>query len=121
MIKLKDLVNRVYDGKDCIRFEYEVIDTEASRNTSSCFIARYWRDPVVPVQWNMQVVIPGNRDCDCQVYTFNYVLPREGMNLDLIAAIGLRYFQLRLKEDIQNKTAWDFALGEVLHDMYGGD
>lgn len=120
MIKLKELVNRVYDGKDCIRFEYEVVQRDGEKE-SSCFIARYWREKDVPVQWSMQVVIPGNRDCDCQVYTFDYVLPREKMDLALIAAIGLRYFQLRLKEDIQKKTAWDFSLGEVLHDMYGGD
>lgn len=120
MIKLRQLINRVYDGTNCIRFEYEVIQHGGNKQ-SSCFVARYWKDMLIPCSWNMQVVIPGNSDCDSQVYTISYATPKDNIKLELIAALGLRQFQLRLKEEIQKKSEWDFALGEVLHDMYGGD
>lgn len=116
MLKLKKLVNRIYEGKDCIRFEYEVIEYDGNKKCS-CFIARYQRSSEDAKQWRMQVVLPRDRDCDSQVYTFDYILPKESMELTLIAAIGLKYFQLKLKEEIQQKSNWDFVLGELLKDM----
>lgn len=122
MLKLKELVNRIYGGKDnkeCVRFEYEVLDADRAANDSkrNCFVARYQRSIEDAKRWRMQVVLPRNRDCDSQVYTFDYVLPKEGMELTLIAAIGLKYFQLKLKEEIQQKSDWDFVLGTLLKDM----
>ena len=117
MLKLKELVNRIYDGKECVRFEYEVLDEDGSKNPPSCFVARYQRSSEDAKQWKMQVVLPRDRDCDSQVYTFDYVLPKIGMELALIAAIGLKYFQLRLKEEVQQKSNWDIVLGSLLKDM----
>lgn len=119
MLKLKELVSRIYDGKECIRFEYEVLDTTRAANDPkrNCFVARYQRSKEDAKQWRMQIVLPRDRDCDSQVYTFDYVLPKDGMELALVAAIGLKYFQLKLKEEIQQKSDWDFVLGELLKDM----
>ena len=44
-------------------------------------------------------------------------MPKSGLPLELIAATGLKYFQLYLKEEIQNKTNFDFALSELLRGM----
>lgn len=119
MLKLKELVNRIYEGKDCVRFEYEVLDTARAANDPkrSCFVARYQRSKEDIKQWKMQIVLPRDRDCDSQVYTFDYVLPKEGMELALIAAIGLKYFQMRIKEEVQQKSDWDFVLGTLLDGM----
>lgn len=122
MIKLKELINRVYGGKEdkeCVSFEYQVLDTDMVANNPerNCFAARYQRSVADTKRWRMQVVLPRDRDCDSQVYTFDYVLPKDGMDLVLIAAIGLKYFQMRIKEEIQRKSNWDFVLGELLKDM----
>lgn len=119
MLKLKELVNRIYDGKECIRFDYEVLDVsrEATDPKRNCFVARFQRSKEDNKQWRMQVLLPRDRDCDSQVYTFDYVLPREGIELQLVAAIGLRYFQLYLKGEIQRKSDWDFVLGNLLKDI----
>lgn len=122
MLKLKELVNRVYSGKDnreCVRFEYEVLDIDRAANDPerNCFVARYQRSTKDAKQWRMQIVLPRDRDCDSQVYTFDYILPKESMELALIAAIGLKYFQMRIKEEIQRKSDWDFVLGALLKDM----
>lgn len=119
MIKLKELVNRIYDGKDCVRFEYEVQDADRAKDDpkKSCFVARYERSKKDSKEWKMQIVLPRDRDSDSQVYTFNYVLPKDGMELALIAAIGLKYYQLYLKEEIQLKQGFDFILGDLLEGM----
>lgn len=119
MIKLKELTNRVYEGKDCIRFEYQVVQKEKKLDDESreCFTALYRRSRKDPKAWRMRVILPRDRDCDSQVYTFDYILPKENVDLALITAIGLKYFQLKMKEEVQKKSNWDFLLGEIVKDM----
>lgn len=100
-------------------FAYELRDpSKPDYDTDShCFMARYLRSKKDPKVWRMQIVLPRDRDCDSQVYTFDYILPREGIDLCTIAAIGLKYFQMKLKEEIQSKSNFDFTIGELLKDM----
>ena len=58
-----------------------------------------------------------DQDADSQVYTFGYIMPKSNLPLELIAATGLKYFQLYLKEEIQTKSEYDFMLGDVLKGM----
>ena len=118
MIKLKDLQNRVYSGKMCTRFEYNLIDESRADNDPkrNCFVARFERGQEEN-EWNMYVVLKRTRDADSQVYSFGYIMPKTGLPLELIAATGLKYFQLYLKEEVQTKIDYDFVLGEVLKGM----
>ena len=68
-------------------------------------------------RWNMQIVFGRTRDKDSEVYNFDYIMPRKGLPLALIAATGLKYFQLYLKQEVQEKSNIDFALGEILKGM----
>ena len=114
MIRLKDLQNRVYSGKTCIRFEYEFgID----QGKTVC--AMFKRAIDKPNVWSMTVVLDRTRDKDSEVYSFLYELPRDNMNLELIAAIGLKYFQLYIKEEVQMKSNMDFTLGEIVEGVVG--
>ena len=111
MITLKDLKNRVYSGKICTRFEYEIaIDKDR-------VIACFSRDVENGAQWNMQIVFSRTRDKDSEVYNFGYIMPKDNLSLELIAATGLRYFQLHIKEEIQTKTSLDFVLAEIIRGM----
>ena len=112
MLTLKDLDNRVYSGKQCIRFEHTVKDEKGE----PMLIARYQRGKEAN-EWRMSIVLDRTRDADSQVYNFGYIMPKSGLPLELIAATGLKYFQLYLKEEIQNKTNFDFALSELLRGM----
>lgn len=113
MIKQSDLVNRCnVDGK-CIDFDYFVnLDNSRIR-------CRFTRDKNQLSVWNMMVVIKRTRDADSQVYNFGYQLPKENMDLTMVAAIGLKYFQLYLKEEVQLKSNLDFTLGEITNGMVG--
>lgn len=113
MIKQSDLVNRMNVDGLCIDFDY-ILKTENSR-----IRFRFTRDKNQPSVWSMMVVFKRTRDADSQVYNFGYQLPKDNMDLTMVAAIGLKYFQLYLKEEVQTKSMLDFALGEITNGMVG--
>ncbi len=117
MLKQKDLENRVYEGRHCIRFEY-TIPSNPSNDKEHWIHASFKRMmDSNPNEWNMQVLIDRTRDKDTEVYNFGYIMPKDNLPLELIAATGLKYFQLYLKEEIQIKMNYDFVLGEILTGM----
>ena len=111
MIILKDLQNRVYRGKICIRFEYEFVVDEKR------IIAYFDRSVENEAEWNMQIIFGRTRDKDSEVYNFGYIMPRANLPLELITATGLKYFQLYIKEEVQAKSNMDFELGKILQGM----
>lgn len=114
MIKFKDLQNRVYSGKDCIRFEYGILVND------QYIYAQFQKQTgefAQPNEWNMRIIFGRTRDKDSEVYNFGYIMPKDGLPLELIAATGLRYFQLHLKQEVQTKINIDFTLGDVLAGM----
>lgn len=115
-IKLKDLVNRAYVGRQCTAFDY-VLNIPNDTEEFKYVIVRFTRAQTKETQWNMQVVIPRNRDSDSQVYNFGYIMPKNNLPLELICATGLKYFQLRLKSEIQYKSNLDFVIGDVTNGM----
>ena len=118
MLKQKELFNLRHEGRNCIGFSYQVVDKDRAPTDSerNCFVADWTKGPE-PGQWNMRVILDHTRDADSQVYNFGYIMPRENMDICFVAATGLKYFQLYLKQEIQRKSNFDFVLGELLKDM----
>ena len=114
MINFKDLQNKVYSGKMCIRFEYAIMVDE--RIVYARFEKQSYKGSQ-PNEWNMQIIINRTRDKDSEVYNFGYIMPRDRLPLELIAATGLKYFQLHIKNEVQEKSNMDFELGNVLQGM----
>ena len=112
MLTLKDLDNRVYSGKICSEFSYILKDDKGRPKFRANFVRGQEEN-----EWQMQIVLDRTRDADSQVYKFDYVMPRANLPLELIAATGLRFFQLYLKEEVQSKINIDFSLGEKLEGM----
>ena len=114
MIRLKDLQNRCYSGKNCIRFEYEL-----NVDQNMTVRARFSKTSGYDNTWTMNVVLDRTRDKDSEVYNFMYTLPKDNAPLELIAAIGLKYFQLHIKEEVQMKSNMDFVLGDIIEGVVG--
>ena len=116
MLKLKDLSLRTYLDKKCIGFSYTLKDDKEEKAFTATFTNT---DQLLdqPKEWEMLIVLDRTRDADSQVYRFNYQMPKANLPLELIAATGLKFFQLYLKEEIQSKVAMDFLLGERLEGM----
>lgn len=109
MLKLKDLKNRVYDGKTCIRFEVELPIEE---NPKRILRAEFEKQDASVTTWRMKIMFDRTSERDSQTYFVMYVMPKEGMPLEMIAATGLAYFQRCLKSEIQEKINIDFWIGE---------
>lgn len=114
MIRLKDLQNRVYSGKCCVRFEYE-FDVDQNKTVTAIF--KRLSDNADT--WKMTIVLDRTRDKDSEVYNFMYALPKGTVPLELVAAVGLRYFQLHIKEEVQTKSNMDFIIGEIVEGVVG--
>lgn len=112
MLKLKDLENRIYSGRTCVGFDYTLRDEKGKPQLEARF-----RLGEELNHWSMNIVLGRTRDADSQVYNFGYVMPKSGLPLELIAATGLKYFQLYIEEEVQTKISYDFMLGEVLKGM----
>ena len=112
MIALKNLQNRVYEGKKCVQFEYYIPNDKGY--VKARFSKKIVDDYAV---WCMQIILDRTRDKDSDVYNFMYKMPKEDLPLELIAATGLRYFQLYLKEEIQMKSNLDFTIGSIVEGM----
>lgn len=118
MIKMRDLINMKHDGKICVGFSYDVLDTnKLVRDKETVLFSADFVKGISPGEWSMRIVLPRTRDSDSQIYNFGYVMPRDGLPLELIAATGLKYYQLFLKEEVQRKSNFDFTLGDLLRDM----
>lgn len=118
MLKFKDLKNRVYTDKKCTRFEVQipVSDKHAVLATFDN-IPNAVGDCNDSNEWRMRVIFDRNRDKDSEVYNFGYIMPKSGLPLELIAATGLKYFQLYLEGEVQQKSNMDFVLGAMLEGM----
>ena len=111
-MELRDLINRKYEGKQCTYFEYVIEDKEGMR------VPLYFtRDHDNDLGWGMLVVLGKTGVASHQVYEFNYCVFTKSMPLENVAAVGLRFFQHTLKEEIQNKCNLDFIIGEVTAGM----
>ena len=113
MIRLKDLQNRVYSGKQCVRFEVAIPIDDKRFNMAQFTKVALSSD----CHWNMRIITNRTREKDSEVYNFGYIMPRDNLPLELIAATGLKYFQAYLKEEVQLKSNVDFAIGEIISGM----
>lgn len=115
MLKRKDLNLHTHIGRQCVGFSYS-LETEEGKKLKAEFDACDYQSGQLK-QWRMQIIFDRTRDADSQVYNLEYVMPRTGLPLELIAATGLKYFQLYLKEEVQTKSNIDLLLGSVLEGM----
>ena len=111
-MELKELTNRKYEGSDCIGFAYSI-----KEETSDTEIEFKFTRKIKSRLWQMEVNLPRTINADMQCYVFQYEMPRDNMQLTLICATGLAYFQMYLKNEISFKSMIDFELGEITRNM----
>lgn len=108
MIELKDLVLRRYNQeRKCVGFTYDL-------NLESGLIQSFIFNQLSSKVWKVETVF---FDLDYKKLTFE--LPRENMDLIIIAAIGLNYFKMAIVNEIQEKQDIEFTIGEVTNGVIG--
>lgn len=113
MLELKNLENRVYEGKNCVEFTYFLRDEKGNKLQRFSF----FRDEVDEKKWTMRVLIDRTGDADSQLYNFTYIIQSPKAPLNLVCAVGLKYFVLYLREEIQTKSDYDFLISDVIRGM----
>lgn len=111
MVTLKELQNRVYSGKQCVQFEYVLKAEHPEDNLSVYFMKNQLVENCV---WMVRVIMPRTKYKDTQVYSVDMEMPKADLSLTLICETGLRAFQMLIKEEIQQKSYFDFSIGEII-------
>ena len=114
MLTQKDLECKEYKGKELFAFKYVQRDKSGNKRWE----AQYSKGEQ-PNEWYMAVVLWRTRDADSQVYNFGYIMPKSKLPIELVAATGLKYFQLYLKQELEQKIAMDFEIGEITDGIVG--
>lgn len=113
MIKIKELECKSHIGKSCVGFIYNLKNEKGE----TVMTARYSRCSGETSVWVMSIIFERTRDADSQVYSFEYMMPRNNLPLELIAATGLKYFKEHLVQEAQRKMDLVFGLSDVLEGM----
>lgn len=112
MIKRKDLINRVYSGRECIAFDFILYDNSTVKEKQ--FLARFERNTKYEKVWKMTVVLDREEYYDSQVYAIEFLTCGNDTPLESIAYAGLKNFQLVIEAEIQKKSQFDFLLSDLL-------
>ena len=118
MISPKDVVNRTYDGKVLVAFEYVVKNIDGPNGEAQSL--RVWFDKVqMPGQeisegkvYRVFTIIGNN-----EVYEQVFEMPKYNMAIEMIVAYGLNTLKLILQSEVSYKSMLDFTIGEVIKDM----
>lgn len=104
-----EIINRKNDPvtKVCFGFEYELLVDNG--NDKTIFPIRFTR--LGDKTWSVEMVF------NKQVYTIMYDVPKNGLDLTLIAAFGLRNLQYEIEQEIQMKSIIDFTIGDSIKEM----
>ena len=111
MITRNDIHNRVYAiNKQCERFEIKIKNEE---NEYDVFFHK-----INEQTWKVKFQLEKTNEADSQDYTFTFMLPTTNpISLEKIAAFGLRYMQLAIQEEIQQKSNIIFEISNLLEGM----
>lgn len=113
MIEFKDLEDKRYEGRDCVAFTVRIVDEKQNEILKVSF-NRHKNNHKL---WIAFCTIGRTKVKDTDVYALQYEMPKENMNIELIAASGLRLLDMEIKEEIQKKIEVDFAIGEATSGM----
>lgn len=109
-MQLKELENRVYSGKQCIRFEY-TIEGLADGGKQSFIFTRL--DGSIN-SWNARMIIDRTQYQDTQIYNISFDMPKANTTLELVCETGLTFFKMIISDEVQKKSELEFAIGEVV-------
>lgn len=112
MITAKDVILREYKDKECVAFAI-LLKTDKKH-----FAARY--EKIDDKTWGFMItLVDYAKYAAPQVYAFKYSVPKNNMPLEMIAAIGLSYWQDGVMEEVQLKNELVFKIGEMVNGNIG--
>lgn len=105
-----ELINRknVKETGSPLSFEYDLlVEDETGNKTELPFRFKRLGDKT----WLVEMVF------GMQVYKVMYDVPKNSMDLTMVAAFGLRNIQYEIRQEIEKKSIIDFTIGDETKDM----
>lgn len=112
MIHQKELYNRLYEGKNCIGFTYNLVGDEG-------IIQRVLFNKDKNSVWKVSTLFRGSFVSVPQYYEIEFTMPKEDMSLVMVASIGLKWLQAYLKSELDYKMSLVLLINENTKDMKG--
>lgn len=114
-IDRKELISRKYDvDNNCIGFEYNlIVEDEKGRELKIPF----YFNRLAEKYWEVSMVSKNKNFGELRAYSTEYEIPKSNLNLELVAAFGLRYIQYIFQQEIQFKSMIDFCIGDTISNM----
>lgn len=117
MIQLKELKKKEYLEKKCIHFVYGMKADKKTINAVFDKVFNEYEENEDKDIWKMMILFERDKVSDSQIMEFVYAMPKKNMNLELIAATGLRYFYYYMKEVIDKRTELLFEVSNAIEGM----
>lgn len=114
MIELKELKKKEYLEKKCVHFVYEM---KVGKKKINAVFDKVFDEENEKDIWEMLIFFKKDSISDNNIMTFTYVMPKKDMNLELIAATGLKYFYYYMKEVIDERTELLFEVSRAVEGM----
>lgn len=105
-----ELINRKNNKEtnQPMSFEYDLlVEDEPGNKTELPFRFNRLGDKT----WLVELVV------GMQVYKVMFDVPKNGMDLTMVAAFGLRNIQYEIRQEIEKKSIIDFTIGDETKDM----
>ena len=113
MIQLRELKKKEYLEKKCIHFVYEM--KVGKKKINAVFDKAI--DENEKDVWKMIILFERDSISDNHIMTFTYVMPKQDMNLELIAATGLRYLYYYMKDILDERKELLFEVSKAIEGM----
>lgn len=117
-IEIKEIVNRKYDGKQLVAFEYVVKNLQGHNGEPEEL--RIWfekREPLEACMLTNNPVYEIYTIINDVVYRIYFVIPNTNMKLELIAATGLNMLKQKILEEISQKETICYSISDIIKDM----
>lgn len=94
-----DCANRVYEGKECVRFDVTLVDAEEELT----YEMRFYK--LDGTKWLIRMINDALPPCfSMNVFQMEYEVPNRNASLEFIASVGMRYL-MRYEVDVSARAS----------------
>lgn len=108
-LKLKDLKQREYRGRDCVAFQTRYVDADADLDSTLMFMK------IGPTLWNVSCLFI-NKSSQNEIISTDVELPSKSIKLETVAGMGMVQIAQILERDVSRKQ---ILLASLLKDALG--
>ena len=115
MITPKEIVNRIYDARQPVGFDYFLSNDEPSAFGTD--ILQFHFEKLAGLTWRVSLVMAPTLQDTRRLYESIFELPKQNLPLEMVCATGLVCIKYQMANMVQGCSLLDFMLGEQIKGM----